>query len=217
MSDPDAGDEAARDGPLRAKLETCLPPEAFEPIARTLGKSVERPSLEALRAWLLEDFYSFYLSCTADRSTRTKWERERTKRHKAAATLHSSLESGLLVLDMPRVLLEQAFHEKFMGALGTLARPPRRRGRYRRLDAFRYDLVPGLIWVYEHITRETAKIPRWYERHRAYGGAFYRFACAVRECLYHRLPEARAALPTTNGALAQELQDHWPKDNTTAG
>ena len=104
-----------------------------------------------------------------------------------------------------------------MRVLETLARPPQPRRRHRRLDAFRYDLVPGLIRVYEHITTKTAKIPRWYERHRAYGGAFYRFACAVRECLYHRLPDARAALPSTDGALAQELQDHWPKDNTTAG
>ena len=45
--------------PLRDKWETCLPLEAFEPIACALGKSVERPSLEALRDRLLEDFCSF--------------------------------------------------------------------------------------------------------------------------------------------------------------
>jgi hypothetical protein len=210
MSDPDAGEEASRDDPIRDKLEALLPPEAFEPIARALGgRNVKRSSLEALQGWLREDFYSFYLSCTADRSTRAKWERERTKRHRAAATLLSSLQSGS-VLDWPRVLLDEAFHEKFMRALETLARPPQRR-RHRPNDAFRYDLAPGLIWVYEHITRKKAQPPYWLRHSRAYGGKFYLFACAVRNCLYDRVPEVRAGLPATEGALAQELQDHWPE------
>jgi hypothetical protein len=210
MSDPDAGDEASPDDPIRDKLEVLLPPEAFEPIARALGKSVERSSLEALRGCLREEFYSFYLSCTADRSTRAKWERERTKRHKAAATLRSSLQSGS-VLDRPRVLLGGAFHEKFMRVLETLARPPRPPGRHRRLDPFRYDLVPGLIWVYEHIAREKAGKPYWLDDSGAYGGKFYLFACAVRNCLYDRVPEVRGGLPATDDALGQELKNHWPE------
>lgn len=216
MSDQDAGDEASRDDPLREKLETCLPPEAFEPIARALGKSVERPSLEALQDWLREDFYSFYLSCTADRSTRAKWVRELTKRREAAATLLSSLQSGSLLLHEPRVLVDSAFREKLIGVLETLGRPAKRRGRHRRLDAFRTDLTPGLIWVYEHITRKRAKKPHWLGYRGAYGGDFYHFACAVRECLYQRIPEMRAALPSTNDALGQELQNHWPKDRNNS-
>jgi hypothetical protein len=124
-----------------------------------------------------------------------------------------SLQSRSSILDMPRSLFEdEAFHEKFMRVLETLARPPRR-DRHRRLDTFRHVLVPGLIWVYEHITKDRAKPPSWSESRRAYGGAFYDFACAVRECLY-RLPAARAGLPSTNGALAQELQGHWAEDSS---
>jgi hypothetical protein len=193
--------------PLRDKWETCLPLEAFEPIACALGKSVERPSLEALRDRLLEDFCSFHLSCTADKSTRAKWEREREKRNKAATKLLSSLQSGLSVLDMPRVLLDEAFREKFMRVLETLARPPRR-DRLRRLDAFRYHLVPGLIWVYEHLTREKALKPYWLGDSRVYGGKFYHFACAVRHCLLDCVPEVREALPLSDVALAEELRGH---------
>jgi hypothetical protein len=208
VSDQVPDDEAPPDDPLRDKLEALLRAEALEPIARALGKSTERPNLEALREWLREDFYSFYMSCTADR----KWAHERAKRHKAASALLLSLQSELLVGDMPRVWLDEPFREKFMRVLETLARP--RRTRHRRLDAFRQVLVPGLIWVYEHITRNRAKTPNWSEPRHAYTGAFYDFACAVRECLYNHLPEARAALPSTNGALAQELEDHWPEDSS---
>lgn len=210
MSDQDAGEEASRDDPVRDKLEALLPPEVFEPIARAIGRSAERPSLQALRNWLLEDFHSFYLSCTADKSTRAKWERERAKRREPAAALLSSLQSGPSVLDMPRILLDEAFREKFMRVLQTLARPPRR-DRHRRLDAFRYDLAPGLIWAYEHIIGEKAGKPYWLDDSGAYGGEFYRFACAVRNCLYDYVPEVRGGLPATDDALGQELKNHWPE------
>jgi hypothetical protein len=68
-----------------------------------------------------------------------------------------------------------------------------------------------LIWVYEHITQEEAKKPYWLDNSRDYGGAFYHFACAVRQCLYDHLPPVRAALPATDWALAKELQEHWPE------
>ena len=117
------------------------------------------------------------------------------------------------MLDQPRLLLEGPFREKFLGVLEALARPPRSGSRYRPNDRFRNELAPSLIWIYEHATSDKAKVPRWLPDSGAYGGKFYRFACAVRQCLYGCVPEVRAALPASDGALAQELQHHWPEND----
>jgi hypothetical protein len=212
MSDQDAGDEASRDDPLWDVIEARFPPEAFEPIACALEKSVERPSVEALRGWLLPDFCAFYASCTTDKGFRTRRVRELTKRSKAAMALLSSLQSGWS-LDQPRNLRDAPFREKFIETLDELADPAgaMSRRRYRPKDAFRNDLTPGLIWVFEHVTGKRAKKPYWLGDSRAYGGAFYRFARAVRACLYARLPEVRTCLSASDDALAQELKDHWPE------
>ena len=205
-------DQARRDEIAdREAFETRFPPEAFEDIARALDVSTERPSLEALRDWLREDLHAFCSSGVADKSARAKRKRHLEKRAEAAATLLSSLRSGSL-LDRPRVLLDGGFREKFMAVLEVLARPPRPR-RHRPKDGFRHELVPSLIWVYEHITGDTAGKPHWLKDSRGYGGRFYLFASAVRRCLYDRAPGVRAALSASDDALAQELQDHWPEND----
>jgi hypothetical protein len=211
MSDQSFGEAASRDDPLWDVIEARFPPEAFEPIACALGKSVERPSVEALRGWLLPDFCAFYASCTTDKAIRTRRERELTKRSKAAVALLSSLQSGWS-LDQPRILRDIPFRAQFVETLSELADPEGARPcrRYRPKDAFRNDLTPGLIWVYEHVTGERAKRPYWLGDSRAYGGAFYRFARAVWTCLHAHLPEIRTCLSASEDALAQELQNHWP-------
>ena len=144
-----------------------------------------------------------------DKSTRAKRKRQLDEGAEAAEKLLLFLRSGS-PLDRPRVLLDKEFREKMMQALESLARKPQW-GRHQRLDKFRNDLVPGLIWAYEHLTGHEALKPHWLLDSRAYGGQFYRFACAVRHCLLDRLPQARAALPKSDNALAQQLQDHWPE------
>src|SRR5262249_33559615 len=152
----------------------------------------------------------------SDKSIRAKRVRELKTRARAAAALLSSLRSGS-VLHQPLVLLEGPFREKFLGVLEALARPPRSGGRYRPNDRFRYELAPSLIWIYEHITGEKARKPHSLRGSQAYGGEFYRFASAVRRCLYDRVPEVRAALPATDDALAQELKAHWPDSDEATG
>ena len=70
------------------------------------------------------------------------------------------------------------------------------------------------VRVYEHVTRERAKKPYWLGDTGAYGGAFYQFALTVWDCLYARIPEVRACLSASDQALAQELQNHWPEQET---
>jgi len=64
-------DQARRDeiADLEA-FEARFPLEAFEDIARALGVSTERPSLEVLRQWLREDFSWFCSSRVGDKSSR---------------------------------------------------------------------------------------------------------------------------------------------------
>jgi hypothetical protein len=218
MSDRGVGDETSGDDPLRDLLEARLPPEAFEPIACALGKSIDRPSVEALRQWLLPTFCCFYASCTTDKRYRAERERELRKRCEAAAALLASLQSRRF-LDQPRDLSDEGFRRKFTAVLEKLADPARigPGERYRPNDAFRNELTPGLIWAYEHITRERAGKPYPLRYGQGYGGAFYHFACAVRACLGARLPEVRRCLLTSDGALAEEFKHHWPEDNTLAG
>jgi len=218
MSDQDAGNEASRDDPLWDLLEARLPPEAFEPIACALEKSIDRPSVEVLREWLLPTFCSFYASCTTDKRFRTERERELRERSEAAAALLASLRSRWF-LDQPRIFLDEPFRRKFTDVLEKLADPARMgaRERYRPNNAFRNELTPGLIWAYEHITRERAGKPYPLRYGQGYGGAFYHFACAVRACLGARLPEVRRCLLTSDGALAEELKHHWPEDGVMTG
>src|SRR5260370_15331657 len=141
MSDQDAGDEASRDDPLWDAFEARFPPGAFEPIARALGKGMERPSLEALRGWLLPDFCSFYASCTTDKDFRTQRVRELKNRAKAAVALLSSLKSSWFH-DQPRNLRDAPFRKEFMETLEQLADPAgtRQQTRYLPKDAFRNEL-----------------------------------------------------------------------------
>jgi hypothetical protein len=211
-------DEASREDPLWDRLDTRLPSEAFEPIARALEKGVDRNSLEALRGYLLPTFCSFYASCTTDKRFRIERERELRRRTEAAATLLASLRSRSF-LDLPRALFDKASRGEFTGILEKLADPARigPRERYRPNAAFRKELTPALIWAYEHITGQPARKPYPLRYGQGYGGDFYRFACAARACLRARFPELHACLLASEDALAQELKHHWPEDNMLTG
>ncbi len=136
----------------------------------------------------------------ADKSARAKRRRELTGRAKSAAALLSSLRSGSLLHQPRALLLDEPFHEKFMGVLEDLALPPRPSGRHQPKDGFRRDLVSGLRWIYEHITGEKARKPHWLRGSQAYGGKFYRFACAVRRFLYDRAPSMKTGVALRCGS-----------------
>jgi hypothetical protein len=82
--------------------------------------------------------------------------------------------------------------------------------------AFR-DFTPDLIWIYEKMTGRQAKKPYWRDDSGNYGGQFYRFAVAVWQAIRSCLPSYMDALPRSEGALAQELQDHWPAPGYEGG
>ena len=94
-----------------------------------------------------------------------------------------------------------------------LASRKSRRGRPAKNAPFR-ELIPILVRKYERFMKEPAGCPYWLPDSSIYGGKgdFHLFAVAVWRCLQDSLPsEAFAVIPSSEGALAQELQKHWPK------
>jgi hypothetical protein len=222
MSDPDGDDEWIED---RIAFEARFPLEAFEPIAKALGKSTEQRSLEALRSWLLPDFNLFYMSCVGIEPSRNDRLNGLKELRDAAAVVNASLRPGGIRKDLPWDLLKAA-NAQFRGLVERLgqaadaeaqrlAATPSRRGRPPNL-AFR-ELACELVRVYERVTGHEAVKPHWLRDSRMYGSEFYSFAVAVWGCLRDGLPEAQCALPKSKGALAEALQDHWPKDRTATG
>ena len=99
MSEEDRDDEAWQ--AEMADFEARFPLEAFEPIAKALGKSTEQQSLEALRSWLLPYFDLF-----RSRSVKEPFRAERMKSlielREAARTLLKSVRvGGGLWLELP--------------------------------------------------------------------------------------------------------------------
>jgi hypothetical protein len=98
--------------------------------------------------------------------------------------------------------------------LHELEAVPARRGPKPK-TTFR-DFTPDLIWLYEKMAGKEAKKPQCLIGN-IYSGEFYSFSVAVWGCLREHLPQLKDALPGSEGALAQELQDHWPREGTKAG
>jgi hypothetical protein len=101
-----------------------------------------------------------------------------------------------------------------------LSAKPSPRGRPPNA-AFR-DFATELVRLYEQIPDEqipgrTALKPYWLPDSGMYGSRFYRFAIAVWQCLGSRVSECKGALPKTEGTLAEELQNHCPKENPFTG
>jgi len=220
MSDPDGDDEWIEH---RLALEARFPPEAFKPIANALGKSVVPRSLETLQNWLLHDFDRFR-AATGKGPSRAERIKSLEELRDAATTLLASV--GVLGLWWGLGLVEATADGQFKATVQRLADAADaeirclsrlgRTGRPAKNAAFR-ELTPELVHIYEHIAQKKAGKPYWLPDSRAYGGEFHRFAVAVWRCLYDHLPEVRNALPKTEGALAKELQAHWPKEDTAAG
>ena len=214
----------------REKFFEGFPPEAFTGIAKALMLRPTPENLSRLRDRLLPDFY-FCLD-TRHRykePTRKELIKLLNKLSNAASTLHSAVTSAHYI-----VCLSQAFDAPGEGAVGvtdhfvaTLESLPKtaaglvekpdfgksRRGRPSTNEPFR-QLTPTLVRIYERVRKEPADHPNWLPDSGTYGGkgSFYPFALAVWHCLQDNLPvESLAAIPSTEGGLAQELIKNWPK------
>lgn len=222
MSDEDADEAAIRE---QIAFYARFPLEAFEPIAHALGKSVRPQSLEAARDWLLPCFdFAFGGRGKSRGKKRTRDDQIKTlvKLRDAATTL---LKSGLW-RHLPLDVVEAASDRQFKATLERLADAaqaqidmlsrPGRSGRPAKNAAFR-ELAQDLVRIYEHIAQKKAGKPYWLPDSRTYGGHFYRFAVAIWRCLHDCLPEVRGYLPETEGALAEELRNRWPKEDTSTG
>jgi hypothetical protein len=145
---------------------------------------------------------------------------ERLRERRAAAELLASADPWL-----PLSPLGEVEDEQFLATLerlGTfwneeltkLEAGPSAAGR-RSHDAF-HELIIGLIWTYQRITRKPARKPSTRFNKPGYYGDFYRFAIAAWRCLWDRVPETRQLMPYSEAALGEALRKHWPKKGTAA-
>jgi hypothetical protein len=215
----------------REAFETRFPPEAFTGIATALKVRPAPENLSRLRGRLLPSFY-FCLDVrdVYKEPTRKELINLLKKLSNAASTLHSAVTSADYT-----ICLSWAFDAPDEGAVGVsdhliatlelLAKPAAgliekpgfgksRRGRPSKNEPFR-QLTPTLVRIYERLRKEPAECPYWLPDSGIYSGKgdFHLFALAVWRCLQDNLPsEVRAAIPSTEGALAEELKKHWRKD-----
>jgi hypothetical protein len=214
----------------REAFEARFPPAVFTGIAKALKVRPTPENLSRLRHRLLPDFY-FYLD-TRHRykePTRKELIKLLNKLSNAASTLHSSVTSADYTF-----CLSHAFDapdegaagvtDHFIATLESLAKTAAglvekpdfgksSRGRPSTNEPFR-QLTPTLVRIYERVRKEPADHPNWLPDSGTYGGkgSFYPFALAVWHCLQDNLPvESLAAIPSTEGGLAQELIKNWPK------
>lgn len=213
-------------------FEARFPPEAFAGIAKALRIRPKPEYLSRLRGWLLADFYD-YLCWRRPGKEPTREERiNRVKKlREAAMSLHFSL-THLGIMDWPLDVLApeddpdapgvtDQFHatlqllaDRATTLIEGIASTKPRRGRPPKNEPFR-QLTPTLVRLYQFVRKEPAGRPNWLPNSGVYGatGDFYPFALAVWHCLQDNLPsEALAAIPSSEDALGQELNKHWPKD-----
>jgi hypothetical protein len=210
-------------------FEARFPAEAFKGIAKALKIRPIPENLSRLRSRLLPEFYYLYLDVQGKKPTREEQIRRLTQLREAATNLHSSITIfedvwplNLLGPDGPFATDDmtdqftatlQLLAETAAGGIEKLASRKSRRGRPAKNAPFR-QLTPRLIGMYERHTKQPAGRPYWLPDSGVYGskGSFYRFALAVWHCLRDNLPaEARAAIPSTEIGLAEELKKHWPE------
>ena len=225
MSDREADEKAPLDDP--DAFEARFPPEAFEPIAQALNVAPTPKNLATLTRWLIPHLERGFSGIVVKKRT-ISGRRKELRGLRDALALVSRASHRLPSVASARTLgdLDNDEDEKFVAALQRvyhrvdkqlheLEATPARRGPKPK-TAFR-NFTPDLVWLYERMTEGEAKKPYWLGDSRSYGSDFYRFAVAVWKCLRERLPELKDALPDSEGALAQELQDHWPNGDTTTG
>jgi hypothetical protein len=209
----------------RETFEARFPPEAFEPIALALNVAPTPENVSAIRGWLMPYLeQSFSGNVAKEPSVRDR--RKELKRLRDALDLvsrasrrrHGSASLSWTVGDLHNEIPEKfvatllRLHRRVDEELGELEVTPALRGPKPK-STFR-DFAPELVWVYERLTGKKAKKPYWLDDSGVYGGDFYRFAVAVWACVRECIPQLKPALPKSEGALAQELQDHWPGERT---
>jgi hypothetical protein len=233
MSEDDASaheQQALEDLAVRQEaFEARFPAEAFKGIAKALKIRPAQEHLSRLRGWLLPEFYYLYMGVPGKEPTREEQIRRLKKLREAATTLHSSITIienvwplNLIGPDGPFATDDitdqftstlQILADTAAGEIEKLASRKSRRGRPPKNEPFR-QLIPRLVRKYERWTKEPADCPYWLPDSGVYSskGSFYRFALAVWRCLQDNLPdEALAAIPSTEGGLAEELRKHWPE------
>jgi hypothetical protein len=207
------------------EFEARFLPFAFAEVAKALGAPSSPELLSRLRGWLLPDFLAFYFALPGQQEARNEQVRKLRELQQAAYITHSLLRDVQVLSTLPMSLLEQStlddtLFEKLV-QVGEAARDSAEkialrgsaRGRRTKLTAFR-ELLPELMQKYEQAMGEPARRPYWLPDSGIYGskGHFYEFALAVWRCLRDHLPaNASASLPSTEGALAQEIRNHWPE------
>jgi hypothetical protein len=213
----------------REAFEARFPAEAFTGIAEALKIRPKPENLSRLRGWLLPEFYYLSIVVPCKEATREEKIRRLKQLREAATILHSSITMfedvwplNLLGPDGP--FATDDIIDQFTATLQLLAdtsgveieklaSSQSRRGRPPKNEPFR-QLTPRLVRKYERLVKEPASCPNWLPDSGIYGstGSFYPFALAVWRCLQDHLPaEALAAIPSTEGGLAEELKKHWPK------
>jgi hypothetical protein len=221
----------------REDFEALFPPEAFTGIAKALKIRPKPEYLSRLRGWLLPDFYEYLCWGHPGKKPTRKDRIKRVKKlREAAMSLHFSLThfDGIWMMDWPLDVLApdddrnapgvtdqftatlQLLVDRAATLIENIASEKSRRGRPVKNAPFR-ELTPILVRKYERLTKEPAERPYFLPDSRIYDGkgSFYPFVRAVWCCLRTNLPaEARDSIPSTEGALAQELQNHWPEDRT---
>jgi hypothetical protein len=225
MTDEDPEEEAFRDD--MAAFRARLPPEAFEPIAVALGKSTVPQSLNAVREWLLPEFYFFFINCPGEEPSREERIRQLEELQRATTAL---LKSVRITGGLTRTLCEAADGaergDDYKAAVRRLAdeadekiqRLRLSRGRAGRppKDAF-WQLAADLVRVYERLTGKEAKKPQW-KGGSKYGGDFYDFVIAVDRCLRAALPQVQDELLVVSpGAIGDGLRKKWTAIRKIAG
>jgi hypothetical protein len=228
MSDSGSEEAERQADAQREAFEARFPPEAFEPIARALHVARTPENVSAIRDWLMPYLEQSFSGDVVKKPTVPERRKELRRLRDALAVVwlasrgrHGSASLPWTLRDLgdgvPEnfVAVLQRLHRRVDEQLRELEAVPARRGPKPK-TTFR-DFTPDLIWLYERVTGKEAKKPYWLDDSGVYGGDFYRFAVAVWECVRKCVPQFKAAPPKSEGAMAQELQDHWPREDTEAG
>lgn len=227
MSDSDSEEAERQADAEREAFEACFPPKAFEPIVRALKVPPTPENISAIRGWLMPYLEQSFSGDVVKEPSVTERRKELTRLRDALALVWHASRRRHGSASLPWTLgdLGDGVPENFVAALQRLHRRvdeqlheleavPARRGPKPK-TTFR-DFTPDLIWLYEKMAGKEAKKPQWLVGN-IYSGEFYSFSVAVWKCLRERLPQLKDPLPDSEGALAQQLQDHWPKEGTKTG
>ena len=213
---------------VKTPFDARFPLEAFERVARAIRLEPTPENLKGVRDRLVSYLYVHFAGPVIKGPSRAE-RMDRLRRFSEAAKEITTLLSlgGIAGISIRVDLSGPVFNtadDQFLATVERLQQAadaglrkleamPARLGRPPKTEL--REFVPELVSIYEEMTEREAKKPHWLPDSRKYGGKFYRFAVAVWQCLRSYAPEVNDRLPTTEVALAQALQDHWPKDTTT--